>query len=164
MFLDQIISFLKLTRDFRIASAREPFWKFGVRLKWSEHWNSICIIKITFYMLNYIIHHPNHLNRLLPFWGRIVLHDSGWWPSWNLAAIFNRAKDSNTFINLICTIYILKNTIYYENDICRPSAPITANIEFHESPLRPSWKMAAICNLTGSPLISWRVTPIGYVY
>ena len=84
-----------------------PSWKLAAILKWSKHSNGMCIIKRSFYLLKHIT--PNHhLNRLLPFWDKIVLHDYRWRPSRKLAAILKWSKLSNSSYSINCTFYMPK--------------------------------------------------------
>ena len=104
----------------------------------------MCITKLAFYLLKHITYHPNHhLNRLLTFWGRIVLHDCRWRPSRKLAAILKRPKLLIKSYSINCTFYMLKHTIYNQNNLFQSSTAISWQKRgFRHSPWRPSWTRA----------------------
>ena len=97
-------------------------------------------------MLKYITYSPNHLfDRLLPSKAKLILHDSRWWPSWKLAAILKYSEHLNCICNINCAICMLKihsvvKILFFDH--LMPF--LRQKITFHNTPWRPSWKMAAI--------------------
>ena len=85
---------------------------------WRSYWNDLntqmVCVSLNLLSLCWNTSHiipNNHFNPLLPFWGKIVLHDCPWRPSWKLAAILKRSKLSYSSYDINCTFYMLKTHI-----------------------------------------------------
>ena len=89
-----------------------------------EHSNSICIIRLIFYMLKHITY---HLKLSFESFGALLMQNGitwQWQPSWQLAAILKWSRHSNSCYIFDCTFCMLKALNLFSKWPFRPFAAI----------------------------------------